>query len=605
MNYLFFDIECANCFNGIGKICEFSYVLTDGEFNVLKENSIKMNPCAEFDKKGFAMADIHLEEDYDYYYEQPDFAHFYQEIRRVLQQGNVRVVGHETCSDAKYLIDECRRYNLPRINFVFYDTRKLAKLIYGRDKNMSLSSLYQDFCKPEGEITKHQSLADARMTMEVAKFYAQDQKIPFYQVLTKYSLSEGESYNGRVLESGRSPFGYTDSMGMTKKAKKIVEEFVRLEMTYDAEKTYVLSLEFEKNNFKGLMVILNRMKEKGVLYLSRLDRGLTDRLVYVANDVGNRKLEKYKETRRNEGLDEDVNTVSFSDFLQMLDLTEKDLCISDEELDDLIGSFSYNKKWYDSYKKTHTVLYRVNDTLQEEEFECGLDFPVIQYRAKLLIEKDGEQTEKEGFTFYDHVLDAFFPLHPYRVNRGAYSYLPSKAYKKTAEKSRDLSTVEIGRNFTLGKGERIKGIQLYQEYPYITSYKFKGKFNGTSIQFEFSDQILVDDDFKNSIRSIAGLKIDIEKAIKEFYDEKLFEKAIKCMAKFKFGYKDKNFKEPAIVNKKYCEGDEILLPKEYYLRMQAGTLDESYLPSLISFSTDLFKGKIELPVLIRRKTNKE
>ena len=601
MNYLFFDIECANCFDGNGKICEFSYVLTDGEFNVLKEESMKMNPCAEFDKKGFAMANIHLEEDYDYYYKQPDFAHFYPEIRRVLQMGNVRVVGHETKSDAQYLIGECKRYNLQSINFVFYDTKKLAKLIYKRDKNMSLSSLYQDFCKPEGDIIKHQSLADARMTMEVAKFYAQDQKIPFYQVLTKYSLSEGEAYKGRVLESGRSPFGYTDSMQMAKKAQKIVEEFVKFEMTYESEKTYVLPLEFEKNNFKGLIVILNRMKEKGVLYLSRLDRGLTDRLVYVANDGENRKLEKYQANQRKNELDETVNTISFSDFLQMLDLTEEDLSISDEELDDLIGSFSYNKKWYDSYKKTHTVLYRVNDTLKEDEFECGLDFPVIQYRAKLLIEKDGEQTEKEGFTFYDYVLDAFFQLHPYRVNRGAYSYLPNKAYKKTADQGRGLSTVEIGRNFTLGKGERIKDFQLYQEYPYITSYKFKGKFNGTSIQFEFSDQILVDDDFKNSIKSLAGLKIDVEKAIKEFYDEKLFETAIKSMAKFKFGYKDKNFEEVKIVNKKYLEGDEILLPKEYYLRKQAGTLDESYLPSLISFTTELFKGKIQLPVLIRRK----
>ena len=27
--YLFFDVECANCFNGKGKLCSFGYVLTD------------------------------------------------------------------------------------------------------------------------------------------------------------------------------------------------------------------------------------------------------------------------------------------------------------------------------------------------------------------------------------------------------------------------------------------------------------------------------------------------------------------------------------------------------------------------------------------------
>lgn len=29
MNYLFFDIECSNCFGGRGKICEFGYMLTN------------------------------------------------------------------------------------------------------------------------------------------------------------------------------------------------------------------------------------------------------------------------------------------------------------------------------------------------------------------------------------------------------------------------------------------------------------------------------------------------------------------------------------------------------------------------------------------------
>ena len=41
MKYLFFDIECANCYDGVGKICEFGYVLTDEYFTVLEEESLK------------------------------------------------------------------------------------------------------------------------------------------------------------------------------------------------------------------------------------------------------------------------------------------------------------------------------------------------------------------------------------------------------------------------------------------------------------------------------------------------------------------------------------------------------------------------------------
>ena len=44
MKYLFFDIECSNCFNGVGKLCEFGYVLCDENLNVLKKDDIPMSP---------------------------------------------------------------------------------------------------------------------------------------------------------------------------------------------------------------------------------------------------------------------------------------------------------------------------------------------------------------------------------------------------------------------------------------------------------------------------------------------------------------------------------------------------------------------------------
>ena len=48
-SYLFFDIECANCFNGEGKMCSFGYVLTDADFNILDSQDLVMNPETEFD----------------------------------------------------------------------------------------------------------------------------------------------------------------------------------------------------------------------------------------------------------------------------------------------------------------------------------------------------------------------------------------------------------------------------------------------------------------------------------------------------------------------------------------------------------------------------
>jgi hypothetical protein len=49
MKYLFFDCECANCYDHEGKICSFGYVITDESFRLLEEKDIIINPNAPFD----------------------------------------------------------------------------------------------------------------------------------------------------------------------------------------------------------------------------------------------------------------------------------------------------------------------------------------------------------------------------------------------------------------------------------------------------------------------------------------------------------------------------------------------------------------------------
>lgn len=49
MNYLFYDIECANSFGGTGKICSFGYVLTNENFEVITEDDVLINPNDKWD----------------------------------------------------------------------------------------------------------------------------------------------------------------------------------------------------------------------------------------------------------------------------------------------------------------------------------------------------------------------------------------------------------------------------------------------------------------------------------------------------------------------------------------------------------------------------
>jgi DNA polymerase III alpha subunit (gram-positive type) len=201
MKYLFFDIECANCFKGKGKICEFGYILTDENFTIISEESIKINPSAPFDVKGFAMRGIKFEKPFEYYRKQPSFKDFYSKIKELLQAPDYIVVGHGVENDARYLIDECERYKLPNIDFKYCDTCELAKIICKREKGLKLEQIYKDLCHVSIEKQPHRSLEDAFMTMEIAKVYVDELKQSLTQIREKYKLAVGESLNGRIVKA--------------------------------------------------------------------------------------------------------------------------------------------------------------------------------------------------------------------------------------------------------------------------------------------------------------------------------------------------------------------------------------------------------------------
>ncbi|HAH62995.1 MAG TPA: hypothetical protein DCL73_12970, partial [Treponema sp.] len=84
-SYLFFDIECANCFNGEGKMCSFGYVLTDGSFTVLDSQDIVMNPQAEFDWYLFSPKNrCPLAYSKEYFRSQRTFENWYKPIKELL-----------------------------------------------------------------------------------------------------------------------------------------------------------------------------------------------------------------------------------------------------------------------------------------------------------------------------------------------------------------------------------------------------------------------------------------------------------------------------------------------------------------------------------------
>lgn len=165
MRYLFFDIEGANCYKFISKMCTFGYVITDTSFQVQTKIDVIINPEATFDKhiiKGNMNAyPISL------YKSRPNFTYFYPSIKKILQYEDQLIIGWSIENDVKYIYDACKRYNLKQIKYRYLDLQKVIKKIEQSQNPLSLENACLLY-----EVNLHQfhkSDEDAYLTMKLTK----------------------------------------------------------------------------------------------------------------------------------------------------------------------------------------------------------------------------------------------------------------------------------------------------------------------------------------------------------------------------------------------------------------------------------------------------
>ena len=192
MNYVFFDVECANCLNGEGKICSLGYVKTDESFTVLKKKDILMNPNAPFllgnVKTG---AGIKLAYPLHRFQQSYPFPHYYDEIKKVLLGDNTMCFGFAVHQDVSYLSYTCKRYQLPILCFPFFDIQEMEKEINHRKDFSGLDHLISEYGLDS--FTYHRSDDDALMTMEVMKRLLEQENISVQDALNKYPHASSDT----------------------------------------------------------------------------------------------------------------------------------------------------------------------------------------------------------------------------------------------------------------------------------------------------------------------------------------------------------------------------------------------------------------------------
>ena len=186
MNYCFFDIECANCYGGKGKICSFGYVLTDENLNVIEKKDIIINPRSSFNLG----PDLKLAYSKSEFRQAAPFPDYYDEIGALLEYPEYIVLGYSIENDCNFLRADCQRYNLPCFDFPFYDVQCMIMQMFDLNNMPSLSKALEFFGMHEDQEI-HKSDDDAYMTMLAMKGACQHLGITPAQLLERYPIAKG------------------------------------------------------------------------------------------------------------------------------------------------------------------------------------------------------------------------------------------------------------------------------------------------------------------------------------------------------------------------------------------------------------------------------
>lgn len=204
MKHLFFDIECANCDEGRGKICSFGYVLCDEELNISQKDDIVINPDAPFHLTGRRdKRDIVLSYPKEFFDAQPKFPYFAEKIFSLLTDKETMVWGYAVINDVNFLLSECDRYRIKMPDFVYYDVQLLYADFLSVKNVMSLERAVGELGIAVQE--EHNSMVDAENTMSVARGVCQKLGLKLDTVMQLSTRVKGEIKNGVKMQMSETP----------------------------------------------------------------------------------------------------------------------------------------------------------------------------------------------------------------------------------------------------------------------------------------------------------------------------------------------------------------------------------------------------------------
>ena len=364
--YLFFDIESAT--GSKGCICEFGYVVTNENLEIIEERNVLMNPKCEFSWRVLRKI---LKKDKRVYESQKGFTSHYDFIKKLITTSDL-VFGFATVNDVIYLNDDCDRFNKKAIDYKFYDIQKILGEFDSSLKNLSLEnemiSLGIEF---KGNL--HDAKDDALNSMLVLKRMKENLNISLNEILDIVPNLVDINKDGEVESVTLNRMIRLENANENKSKRKKTNKKVLAELKKYIEmkkieasnciddtnplfgKKICLSRNFESHKIKGIFNIINELAAVGAVYdmkASQVD------IFVIDEDENDIRMNGIRHAQEN---GKDIKIINLEEFLKVLNLSIEELETLDYPQDYLVERHKNETTYFgnlllDFYKEEKTCL---------------------------------------------------------------------------------------------------------------------------------------------------------------------------------------------------------------------------------------------------------
>lgn len=344
MNYCFFDIECANCYGGKGKICSFGYVLTDENLNVVEKKDIIINPRSSFNLG----PDLKLAYTKSEFRQAAPFPDYYDEIGALLEYPEYVVLGYSIENDANFLRADCKRYSLPCFDFPFYDVQCIVMQLFDLHNMPSLQKALEFFGMHEDQEI-HKSDDDAYMTMLAMKGACRHLGVTPAELLKRYPIAKGSLKDYQIQSAYKEERERQKAIRDAERQKALADAN-RNRIRYKSPNFYAfqrhlrkvsaqaakegalvgqrisVSSGYEKNHYRQMLRLTELIAAAGGVYVQKASQ-CTYFAVYEEIDGAGNVMPDKRKSFVEHAVEEGSNAVvtTFAELLEKLGITESEL----------------------------------------------------------------------------------------------------------------------------------------------------------------------------------------------------------------------------------------------------------------------------------------